>query len=203
MKDTARAARERSIETAAYTVLGERGFAGASMLTIAKAAKASNETLYRWYGDKTALFTALVERNADLVSETLDAALAKGHCATDCLHQIAPVLLGMLLSERAILLNRAAASDPTGTLGAALAAGGRDRVRPRLIALMQRAKDEGAFSAQTPEQACDWFLTCLIGDLQIRRVTGALPEPDADQIAARVALALAMFAKLTEGPGRG
>ena len=48
--------REEEIEAAAYRLLEERGFAGTGMQAIAQAAHASNETLYRWYGDKTGLY---------------------------------------------------------------------------------------------------------------------------------------------------
>ncbi|WP_237352646.1 TetR family transcriptional regulator [Rhizobium leguminosarum] len=44
------------------------------MLDIAKAAKASNETLYRWYGDKNGLFQTMVESNARATKTALDAA---------------------------------------------------------------------------------------------------------------------------------
>ena len=71
MQDTKKDARSEQIEEAAYAVLAEKGFAGASMLSIAKRAKCSNETMYRWYGDKVGLFRALVTRNADRVASVL------------------------------------------------------------------------------------------------------------------------------------
>ena len=53
------------IEQAAYELIDEFGYDGISMLKIAKRAKASNETLYKWYGDKKGLFSALVETNTN------------------------------------------------------------------------------------------------------------------------------------------
>ena len=55
MKSETRTERQKQIESAAYLVLEKKGFSGASMLAIAKQAKASNETLYRWYKDKNGL----------------------------------------------------------------------------------------------------------------------------------------------------
>ena len=63
--------REEEIEAAAYRLLEERGFAGTGMQAIAQAAHASNETLYRWYGDKTGLYRALITRNARLIVEQI------------------------------------------------------------------------------------------------------------------------------------
>lgn len=64
MKRETQLIRKDQIERAAYEVLKEKGYAGASMLSIARKARASNETVYNWYGDKAGLFKALVQRNA-------------------------------------------------------------------------------------------------------------------------------------------
>ena len=72
MTDTSREARTHQIANAAYALLEERGYGGMSMLAVAKRARASNETLYRWFGDKTGLFRALIEINARSVTERLD-----------------------------------------------------------------------------------------------------------------------------------
>ena len=60
MRDEKRAARAEEIETAAYGVLEAKGYDGLTMLAVARAAKASNEMLYRWYGDKQGLIEALI-----------------------------------------------------------------------------------------------------------------------------------------------
>ena len=52
MRDDKKQQRRRQIEAAAYDLLVQYGYDGTSMLAVAKAAKASNETMYRWYGDK-------------------------------------------------------------------------------------------------------------------------------------------------------
>jgi AcrR family transcriptional regulator len=67
-----RDARAREIEVAAYILLEEQAFARVGMQAIARAARASNQTLYRWYGDKIGLFRALIVRNAAQVREVLE-----------------------------------------------------------------------------------------------------------------------------------
>ncbi len=62
-------------------MLDAKGYAGASMLAIARQAKASNETLYNWYGDKNGLFRALVVRNAGEVRIAGRLGEAAGHIA--------------------------------------------------------------------------------------------------------------------------
>ena len=193
MRDDKKADRAGQIEAAAYAILEEKGFAGLSVQAVAKRARASNETIYKWYGDKTGLFEALIRRNSGLV----EAAIGASHrqTAADRLAEIGPVLLTMLLGPRAIALNRAAASDPTGTLGRALAREGRETIAPRVVALMQDAVHEGSLEGAQQEIAETWF-SLLIGDLQVRRVTGALSEPRADYITARAATALARLRQL-------
>ena len=60
MRADTRARRQAQIEEVAYRLLQIRGYAATSMLAVAREASASNETLYRWYGDKNGLFTSMV-----------------------------------------------------------------------------------------------------------------------------------------------
>lgn len=193
MRDDKRQMRHDAITQAAYALLAEKGYDGTSMLSIAKAAKASNETLYRWYGDKRGLFEAMVRDNAAEVKTMLEAEMSSGGSPIDALRTIAPVLLSMLLGERAILLNRAAASDPSGELGAAIAKGGRDAVQPLIAAVIEDIETE--VKPQGMSKA-DLFLGLLIGDAQIRRVLGVMPALPEDQIQARSNAAIAAFLKV-------
>ena len=193
MDDGTRRKREVEIYEAAYELLSQNGYGGASMLRIAKAAKASNETLYRWYGDKDGLFKAMVRDNAAETRRMLDEALSSRNDPWATLESLAPVFLRMILGEKAILLNRAAAADPSGALGAAISGGGRNEVMPLLDELMRRlCLDTGS----NPKDATDWFLSLLVGDLQIRRVIherSALSERDIDN---RCKAGLAAFRRL-------
>lgn len=199
MRDETKAPRQAAIEDAAAELFAEKGFQGTSMLAIAKRAKASNETLYRWYGDKVGLFRALVERNAAEVRTRLEADLTEDRSAAEALRDLGPTLLSLLLSERAIALNRAAAADISGALGAALTEAGRGSVAPLIARLMLRGRAEGWLTFEDPAEAVALYLSLLVGDLQIRRAIGALPEPDARDINERAARAFAQFCRLA-GP---
>jgi len=173
MRDAAREQRKAQIEAAAYLVLAEKGFQNMSMLAVAKAAKASNETLYRWYGDKTGLFQALIEANAEVVVERLQAQLDASLDPKSALSDLGPLLLDMLLGDRAIALNRVAAADASGALGQVLAQAGRGRVFPLIVQVFQRLVD-GKVLVGTPPELARLYVDLLVGDLQIRRATGAL-----------------------------
>ncbi len=196
MRDESKAERQREIEAVAYRLIRDHGYGGVSMLAIAKEAKASNETLYRWYGSKRGLLAAMVERNAQATADALQAAIEDGGDTITTLEHIAPILLSMLLGEKAILLNRTAASDETGELGATIGQAGRSAVFPLVETLIARGMANGGLDAPSARVATEWFLCLLIGDQQIRRVIGTLEQPSDAEVAARAASALSAFRKL-------
>ena len=196
MRDENRSLRQDQIERAAYAVLDEKGYAGASMLAIAKAAKASNETLYNWYGDKTGLFSALVRRNAAEVKALLEKQIAVGGNALETLARLGPLLLQLVTSDRAVALNRAAAADPTGELGRSIAAEGREAVAPLIARVIGQGRAQGRLAFDDLATACETYLGLLIGDIQIRRVVGRMPQPGPEAMAARADSALQAFLRL-------
>lgn len=177
MREEKRTQRQQQIENAAYEVLEAKGYSGTSMLGIAKQAKASNETLYNWYGDKQGLFQALVTRNAEEVKKHLQAELQSDNDALSILGTLGPKLLALLTGDRSVALNRAAAADSSGELGATLSKAGREAVFPLLEQVLLRAKDEGQLHFEHSGEAVGLYLDLLLGDQQIRRVIGRLPAP--------------------------
>lgn len=178
MREEARAERQREIEEAAYAVLEEKGYAGSSMLAIARKARASNETLYNWYGDKQGLFRALVARNAEEVRELLEARIKGQHDPLATLGLLGPKLLELLTGSRAIALNRAAAAaDRSFELGAAIAQAGRETIAPLIGRVLEDARARGLLAFARTEEAIELYLGLLIGDWQIRRAIGREPQP--------------------------
>lgn len=186
------ARRLAAIKEAAFEVLAEKGYKAASMLEIARRAKASNETLYKWFGNKQALFATLVEDNAREARDILQAALEKGDDPLETLGHLGPVLLGIVTGEKAVALNRAAAGDvfETATLGATIAEHGRQAILPLLVAVFEKADRDGALAVSDAREAAETFVNLLIGDLQIRRVIGVVEAPDRAAAEARSAVAL-------------
>lgn len=168
--------REAQIAEAAHQLLREKGYGGMSMLAVARGAKASNETLYRWYGDKAGLFAMLIARNVAATSARLEQLEARRDEVA--LIGLGEVMLELLLSPAAIGLNRAAAADPGNQLGALLAEGGRGKVFPRLVLFFEGLRSAEVIRAPAQEAAGLW-LDMLVGDLQARCITGAITPPDA------------------------
>ena len=76
---------------------------------------------------------------------------------------------------------------------------GRDTVRPWVAGVMARAIAAGQLKGASPHDMAETWFALLIGDLQIRRVTGALQMPDDAALAARAGLALAQLRQLFAG----
>lgn len=182
MRESAQIERRRSIEEAAYELIDEKGYDNISMLAIAKRAKASNETLYRWYGDKKGLFQAMVIRNADEVYASLVEDLDRQRDPMQILEDISLKLLRLLTSDRAIALNRAAAADASGELGIALSKVGRERVLPLISKVLGQIKDQGTFGDLSLEEVTRLYMNLLIGDQQIRRAIGVMPAPNETEL---------------------
>lgn len=192
--------RRRQIELAAYEVLAESGYKAASMLAIAKRAGASNETLYRWYGNKQTLFQSLIEGNAKEVSELLRSSFEADEDALETLARVGPLLLRLLVSERAITINRAAVADAmeSGVLGQTLSRSGRESVMPLIADIFDKAGQTEQLSIRSAQEAAEIYLSLLVGDLQIRRAIGVVPDLKKGEIQRRAEKALERTCRLFE-----
>lgn len=197
--DDHRPQRRAAIEAAAYELLAERGFAGTSMLAIARKARASNETLYAWYGDKRGLFRAMVESNAEAAAARLRDTLAGGADLRETLAEFGAALLQVILSDRAISLNRVAAADLSGETGRILGASGRGRILPELAGAIARLTPE--LDGAEAERRAALFLRLLIGDSQIRRVIGVTGAPTPEECDTLAKTAVTLFLATLSGLG--
>ncbi len=204
MREETREKRRAEIMAAAYAVLLEKGYRATSMLAVAKRAKASNETLYAWFGGKQGLFEAMVTENAHRAAGILQAALADARDLRETLGVVGPELLRLVTGERAVALNRAAAADAdeTGTLGPTIARHGREAVAPLLAQMFERARARGQMAFDDTQTVVETYIALLIGDLQVRRVIGAIDTPGAAWIETRAARAATQLLSLYGGEDR-
>ncbi|WP_395674613.1 TetR/AcrR family transcriptional regulator [Inquilinus sp.] len=192
--------RQRAVLDAALAVLERQGYAGTSMLDIAREARASKETLYAWFGDKRGLFAALVADNAAAVNAVIEA-MPNGPAETpivDVLSEFGAALLTLLLGPRAIAINRAAAAEAArdGELGRLLVASGRAATGGRMVALLRDRAARGDIEIDDPEEAFSVFLGLLLRDLQIQVLVGAMPAPDDEGLRRRAETAADLFLRL-------
>jgi AcrR family transcriptional regulator len=190
--------REEILEVALF-VLAERGYRGASMLEIARRARASKETLYAWFGSKRGLFEELVGWQAERVDAVIAPNLARdGEDPSEVLRAFALELQRLLLGERAVVINRAAISEATSdpTLARILAARGRGSVVPKLERYLEGQRERGRLDFEEVGTAIEALIGLAIGDRQVRRLLGALSMPGAEEMEVHAERAMRAFLAL-------
>lgn len=184
LKKENRESREHEIFEAAYLVLGEKGYKATSMLAIAKAANASNETLYAWYKNKQGLLAAMVTNNANTADKIFKLSILNNEPTSVTLQKAGMAILKLTTSRRAVILNRAAAADVSegGKLGQLIAKNGRNLITPLITDVFLRAMENGRIKQTDAREVSEVFIALLLGDSQIRRVIGVAKELNDDVI---------------------
>lgn len=161
--------RRAAVIEAAFDELLEHGADRVTMLSIARRAGASKETLYSWFGSRDGVFSAMIVANADATAERVAGALG-GDDPGDTLASFGAGLLRLLTDPRSLALNRAAMTNPV--LASELLASGRHRVGPIVEAYLADASSSGAMSVRDPVAAFETFYGLVIRDTQIRVLLG-------------------------------
>lgn len=197
MRQSARIQRQQQIEEAALSVLSVQGYAGTTMQAVAKAAGASMETLYKWYGDKNGLLRALALKCASELHGNLGAVVPQDADGWQALSEFSPILLEQLTSDRLIALNRAAATD--NVLGQVLFEASRGAFLPVLGGIIARLRDEGEVQVGDTGEAAEIYLDLLVGSLQVQRVSYHLPALAKKDIRLRAERAVDLARRLWAG----
>jgi AcrR family transcriptional regulator len=203
MKPEPPEARDARIEQAAFAVLAERGYRSASMLEIAKRAKASNQTLYALYGSKQGLFRDIILRNGAAVRRLLEETLANRDDPLRALEQLGPLLLRFSTDIKAITMNRAAVNDATetGTLAQAIDELARGAIFPLIVSLMRALQASGQFRPDHgAEDAADTYVALLFGETQFRQALGTMGPIGEAEIRRRSDRAFSLCRRLFERP---
>ena len=179
----------------------ERGYAGASMQSIATRAGASKETLYSWFGDRDGLVTALIRANADASATRLRDALSAPPrdlvTARQTLTAYASALLRLLTGDISVALNRAAMSSPH--LAEILLTSGRHRIGPIAEEYFAALHAAGLIDQTDAAAAYRTFYGLVVQDTQIRVLLGE-PTPSTAQVTRRAADAVQAFFRLHPRP---
>jgi AcrR family transcriptional regulator len=189
-----RAVRRDRVLDAALAELLDHGYDQMTMQGVASRAGASKETLYSWFGSRTGLLQALIERSADTSAEQVMAALEDTADPHATLVGYATGLLMLLTGPGSIALNRAAMTSPD--LAALLLRSGRHRIGPLVERYLARLDDSGYLDIPDPGSAFQLLYGLVVEDRQIRVLLGeSAPSPAA--VAAHARLAIDRFLALT------
>jgi AcrR family transcriptional regulator len=198
--------RRRCILEAAYQVLMERGYSGASTLEIATRARVSKRELYAEFGNKSGILRALIAATAARMQLPLATAEIRDRddLAT-VLVSYGTTTLSELTSPHVIAINRLAVAEAgrSSELGEILDDTGREPNRKALIDLMAKAQAAGVLGPGEPEAMAGQFFSLLLGDLTMRLMLGVAHRPGPKEIAKRAQAATRAVLALDAANGSG
>jgi TetR/AcrR family transcriptional regulator, mexJK operon transcriptional repressor len=163
IEDEGRSPRKRrAILEAASTVFLRNGYLGTSMDEIAAAAAVSKQTIYKHFGDKERLFTAIVTSRVDEASDPVHDVVVglrdTGDLEAD-LRDLARQLLGRVMQRPLIQLRRLVISEAGRfpELGRGFYERGPGRTISALAAAFERLASQGVLRLDDPRLAAEHF----------------------------------------------
>ena len=184
--------RRRAILAAAFEVLMEKGYAGASTLDIATRAKVSKRELYAEFGSKRGILEAMISVTAQRMKVSLEVdEIADRKSFVQALTRYGATTLAELTHPAVTAINRLAVAeaDRASELGRILDRHGREPHRDALAALFAMAQSAGILKPGDPYRMGGQFFSLLVSDLLFRLLLGVAQPPDAADIKRRAVAA--------------
>lgn len=171
-----------------------------TMAAVARRARCSKETLYRWFGDRDGMLAATVRWQASSVGtgdfdrQRLDAVALR-----ESLERFAANWLSVIASRTSIALNRVAvahAGSGRSNLGAIVLANGRFAIGERMKPLLEAGRAAGLLAFDDTEAAFRTFFGLVGRDVQIRLLLGDRLDMSGGRVARDAAEATRQFLAL-------
>ncbi len=175
--------RQQIIEAASHAFL-EKGYQHASMESIAHQAGVAKQTLYNHFGNKDALFVAVVESLCQCGHETMRQEDIRSDEVEAALQQYAQRKLADLISASNTALYRMMIAEAMRfpRLGELFFNIGMEEDRLVLVSFLQRQQQNGNLKVDDPEQAALFFQGALNAYFRPRYImTGKKADPDSIQ----------------------
>jgi AcrR family transcriptional regulator len=190
--------RGRIIE-AAFAVLMERGYAGASTIEIATRAKVSKRDLYALFGSKQGILVAMIAgRSARMLQSLALPAVVDRAALAAALTSFGTTLLKEICHPTVAALFRLAIleAERSPEVARALDDNGRTANRNALVEFMTGAQAGGLICGADPETMTSQFFSLLFGDLLLRVIMRVIDPPPAREAARRAQAATTTLLQL-------
>lgn len=202
--DSSKAATRGRILNAAYCVLLEQGYTGATTREIAARAKVSKRDLYALFGSKQGILAALLEARSTVMQMPLTSSAdvkTRADLASILAHYGAN-LLTEVLRPAPLALHRLALSeaDRSPEMARILDEGGRNAARRSFIAFLSAVKQHGLLPDIDLDFMAGRFFALLWGDLLLRILLNVVAVPQSEEIKARAEAATKDFLTLFPAP---
>ena len=174
--------KQQAIIAAATRIFLEQGYDQAGMEQIARAAGVAKQTLYNQFGNKEALFRAIITQRCTELLDTLHDSDPRDEGIEPVLTRFATTLLNILLEPSALALHRliVAESRRLPRLGRLYYESGPQRGNHRLAEYLQSQCERGVLRIEDPELAARQFTGALLGALRTRALVLDEPIPQND-----------------------
>ena len=174
--------RQNDVLEQALRLLVDGGEKALTTAGVARAASCSKESLYKWFGDRDGLLSAMIAYQASKVrtfereGERLTAESLAAHLAT-----FARDLLDVLSGDVSLALNRLAigkageGQSEGSKLGRLLIERGRRQIDRRAQALIEAGRRAGLLAPDNAEDAYRTLYGLIVSDLHVRMLLGETP----------------------------
>jgi AcrR family transcriptional regulator len=171
--------RQGAVLEQALRLLVDGGEKALTTAGVARAANCSKESLYKWFGDREGLLSAMIAFQASKV-RTLDVSAAKLDGGSLRVHLVAFAkdLLDVLAGDVSLALNRLAigqASREGSKLGHMLQERGRRQIGRRAGALLEAGRKAGLLAFDNADEAYGALYGLVISDWHLRMLLGEEP----------------------------
>lgn len=172
-------ARQSAVLDCALRLLVEGGERALTTAGVARAANCSKESLYKWFGDRDGLLSAMIGfqaskvRTVDVSARSLTAESLRQHLIV-----FARDLLDVLSGEVSLALNRLAIGQASGEgarLGRLLEERGRRQIGKRAGVLLDAGRRAGLLSFDDAAEAYGTLYGLVVSDLHVRMLLGEDP----------------------------
>ncbi len=162
--------RRSQIIEAATKLFLEKGFARTSLDEVILTAGGSRRDIYTWFGNKEALFGAVVSEVSEEILKNIDAMKLADAKPREALIQFGKRFVEIIISPHAIALHRvvAAESGAYPELGKSFFAAAPGKSYNQLANDLERWRDEGLLDVGNAPLAARFLLEAMKGDLLMR-----------------------------------
>ncbi|MCV9960929.1 TetR/AcrR family transcriptional regulator C-terminal domain-containing protein [Pararhizobium sp. BT-229] len=192
--------RQNDVLDSALRLLVDGGEKALTTAGVARAANCSKESLYKWFGDRDGLLSAMIGFQASKVrtfednAEALTAVTLREHLVL-----FARDLLEVLAGDVSLALNRLAigqASREGSKLGSMLQERGRRQIGKRAGALLEAGRSAGLLAFDDRDEAYDTLYGLIVSDLHLRMLLGEDSGRMAKDFGRRTERAVSAFLRL-------
>jgi len=186
--------RRKEIIAAATEVFLEKGFDGASLLEIAQRAHASKETLYAWFGNKTQLFSTLLQEGIQEIGSRISAEVARSG-PERLLYVIAIEVLRMINLSPLMRLFNAAGSQARNSPELRKIVAANALNHSGVARYLEACRAQGLMEFDDAERMASIFMAMVQGEYPTKLALGVIDRISDAEIESHAKLITTMFWK--------